>query len=828
MQGRLRTIALQGGRNEDYIACDMDQTVNHSVTMSVPGMHCGGCTSRGERLLGAMPGVTAAANLANRHVQVRYGADQSLDAVVQVLNDGGYPAEVETWVLDIEGMHCASCVAKIEAALAAIPGVSEVSVNFAAQTARVTGLVGVVSIEDLISGSAAAGYSAAPRTMDGPDRGAVEQARLWRNVLLAGALALPVFVLEMGGHVFPPWHHFIARTIGLQASGIVQFVLTALILAGPGRSFFTIGIPALLRRAPDMNSLVALGASAAFVLSTVVLFAPWLLPETGRSLYFESAAVIVTLVLLGRWMEARAKGQTGAAVRNLLSMAPDEVDLWRDGAWVKVPAVQLKVGDRVLARPGAAIGADGVVVEGQSHVDEAMLTGEPIPVVKSIGDAVVGGSVNGAGALTFEVTAAGQNTRLAQIAQMVEAAQSTKLPIQRLVDQVTRYFVPAVIAIAVIAVAIWLLAGAGIAAATVAGVSVLVIACPCAMGLATPTSIIVGSGRAAELGVLFRRSDALQGLQEAALVAFDKTGTLTEGKPSVASVTAFETYSQGDVLGLAAAVEAMSEHPLASAIVSEAHARDVPVDPADGFEITIGQGACATVAGKVVRVGRIDYVAPDAVDHAAMADAMRAQGQTVVFVGVDGALIGMIALSDPIKDSAKDAVDRIRRSGLKTVMITGDNAATAETVARSLSIDDVIAGVLPEGKRDAIETLQRQGAVAFVGDGINDAPALAQADVGIAVGTGTDIAIEAADVVLTHGDPISIANAHALSVATMRNIRQNLGWAFGYNVILIPVAAGVLYPSYGVLLSPALAAGAMALSSVAVVTNALRLRRFQP
>ena len=627
-------------------------------------------------------------------------------------------------------------------------------------------------------------------------------------------------------------HNWIQNALGETVNGLIQFVLTSVVLMFPGRRFFAIGIPALLRRAPEMNSLVALGSLAAWGYSTVVVFAGNLLPENSRHLYFEAAAVIVTLILLGRYLEARAIGRTGAAVQHLIGLQVKTARrLTLDGSTEDINVDQLRRGDRLIIRPGERIAADGIVTEGESSVDESMLTGEPVPVVKSTGMDVTGGTVNGHGVLTTEVTHTGKETRLAQIIQMVEQAQAAKLPIQSAVDKVTGIFVPAVMMAAILTFIVWLISGPdqGISFALINAVAVLIIACPCAMGLATPTSIMVGTGRGAELGILFHKGQALQTLNNSKVIAFDKTGTLTLGKPVVTDILPQGNYSQDNLLRWAAAAERQSEHPLAGAIVQAADDKKLPLCSASDVQVKAGIGLQANVEGHQIAIGGDALLSSLDIDTSAVqqvSDALAAEGKTRLFVVIDHQLAAIIAVADPVRDSAAQAIRTLRQQGIKTAMITGDNQRTADAIARQLGIDEVVAGVLPDGKVNALQALrERYGAVAFVGDGLNDAPALADADVGIAVGSGTDVAIEAADVVLMNADLSSVPRAQALSHAVLRNIQQNLFWAFGYNVLLIPLAAGVLYPFFGILLSPMIAAAAMAMSSVFVLGNALRLRR---
>jgi len=815
------------------------------LRLSVEGMSCASCVGRVERALEAVEGVSdVSVNLASETVQLTLAAPADPAAVARTLDEAGYPARRGEVRLTVASMSCASCVGRVDRALSAVPGVLSVNVNLASETATVEYLEGAVTVRDLVGAATDAGYPAEPTedTADAQDPTARKQTEardMARQMALAAVLALPVFVLEMGAHMIPGMHDLIARTIGHQTSWLIQFVLTTLVLVGPGRMFYTKGFPALLRGAPDMNSLVAVGTSAAYLYSVVATFAPTLLPEQSRAVYFEAAAVIVVLILLGRALEARAKGRTGAAIRALVGLTPRTATVLRDDTPHEVPVGEIQTGDLLLVRPGERIAADGEVVEGSAHVDESMITGEPVPVLKSPGAPVTGGTVNGAGSLRFRATRVGADTTLSQIIRMVEQAQGAKLPIQGLVDRVTLWFVPAVMTVAALTLLVWLLVGPSpaLTMALVAGVSVLIIACPCAMGLATPTSIMVGTGRAAEMGVLFRKGDALQGLGSVDVVALDKTGTLTRGRPELTDLVLPEggTLDRARVLSLVAALEAQSEHPIAQAIVRAARAEtpdDTPPQVTDFSSIT-GYGVRARVDGHDVLVGADRLMTREGIDISALADrekALAERGRTALFAAIDGQAAALVAVADPLKPASAAAIAALHDLGLSVAMITGDKSETAHAIAAEIGIDHVIAGVLPDGKVSALDDLARHGSrsVAFVGDGINDAPALAQADVGIAIGTGTDVAIESADVVLMSGDLRGVVNAFDVSRHTMRNIRQNLFWAFGYNTALIPVAAGVLYPAFGVLLSPILAAGAMALSSVFVLTNALRLRRLRP
>jgi Cu+-exporting ATPase len=792
------------------------------VRFSLEGMTCASCVARVERVLTALPGVTAAsANLGMERAEVDYTAPATPEAMAAALAGAGYGARMTHVSLAVEGMTCAACTGRVERVLKAQPGVAGAVANLATRRAEVT-LWEPVSAETLAAVVTRAGYQAEPLEQSKPHDAEAEQRALWRQTALAAVLTAPVFVAEMGGHLVPAFHHWLMAAVGMQQLWLAQFALTTLVLLWPGRRFFTKGIPSLLKAAPDMNSLVAVGAGSAWVYSSLVTFAPELIPAASRAVYFEAAAVIVTLILLGRSLEARARGRAGAAIARLVQLAPKVARVvGADGAVTEMPVERLLPGMAVQIRPGERIPADGVVISGASAVDCSMLTGEPLPVSVVAGDALTGGTVNGTGGLVMQVRQVGAETVLARIIALVESAQGSKLPVQALVDKITLWFVPVVMGIAVLTVAVWLAVGPGLAEALVAGVSVLIIACPCAMGLATPVSILVGTGRAAEMGILFRKGEALQRLEGVARVAFDKTGTLTLGKPVVQSVT-----PEGlGVLELAAAVEAGSEHPLAAAVLAEAARRGVTLPVVSGFEAVPGHGARAMLADEIIEVGAARMFANLPPALADMAAAAQGKGQGVLFVARGGVVLGMITVADPVKPTSAAAIAGLAAQGIGAVMITGDAEATARAVAGPLGITDLRAGVLPEGKAGVIKELG--AGTVFVGDGINDAPALAAADVGIAMGTGTDVAIEAGDVVLMTGDPMGVVNAVALSRAVMRNIRQNLVWAFGYNAALIPVAAGGLVPFGGPQLSPMLAAGAMALSSVFVLTNALRLRRFR-
>lgn len=807
--------------------------------ISIAKMNCGACAARVDKALNAVPGLADVnVNLAAETARFEADGAERLVEVSNTLEEAGYPARKSTVRLSVEKLNCASCAGRVDRALAAVPGVLNANVNLAADTATVVFLEGVTDARALAAASTQAGYPAkvasADETQTRTARKEDEAREMRGKVIFAAIFALPVFVIEMGGHLIPPFHHWIGQTIGHQLSWIIQFLLTTVVLAGPGRVFYRIGIPALLKGAPEMNSLVAIGTAAAYLYSVVATFLPALLPDAVRAVYFEAAAVIVVLILVGRYMEARAKGRTGAAIQSLLNLQPKMARVERGGALFELPVEELAVGDIVLVRPGEAIATDGAVTEGDSFVDESMITGEPVPVAKSTGAEVTGGTVNGKGSFRFQATRVGSDATLSRIIRMVEDAQGAKLPIQGMVDKITLWFVPAVMVAAVLTLLAWLVLGPqpALTMALVAGVSVLIIACPCAMGLATPTSIMVGTGRAAELGVLFRKGDALQALAGIKVVAFDKTGTLTEGKPTMTDLVTAKGHERADVLRAIAAVEALSEHPLGEAIVQAAKAERLEIPAAERFQSQTGFGVSAEVEGRIVVIGADRLMKQEKMNISALqAEETRLaqQGRTALFAAIDDKVVAVIGITDPVKEAAKETVNHLKQLGLGVALITGDKQETADIIAAEVGIETVVAGVLPSGKVKALETLSKGGRkVAFVGDGINDAPALAHADVGIAIGTGTDVAIETADVILMSGDLHGVVNALGMSRDTMKNIRQNLFWAFGYNVVLIPVAAGLFYPLFGVLLSPMLAAGAMALSSVFVLTNALRLRGVTP
>ncbi len=812
------------------------------LQVGVRGMTCANCSQRVERKLSKQTGVSSVnVNLATERASVRYNPKLvDPQELLETIRQSGYEPVDDRVTLDVRGMTCANCVQRVERKLNKRDGVLEATVNLATETATVRYLPSQVTVRDLIGVVEAAGYEASePDGSSKTSQAEAKQAhkreelrKLKQRATVAGALAAPLFLLEMVPMLIPGGMMWRDQIIPHDIFVLFGFVLSTIVLFGPGRMFYRHGWPSLMAGSPDMNTLVMLGASAAYGYSVVATFIPQVLPEGTVHVYYEAAATIVALILLGKYLEARSRGQASAAISELLTLQAKSARLERDDSIAEVPLDDVVAGDTVVVRPGDKIPVDGVITSGSSYVDESMLTGESLPVAKGEGDEVVGGTINKTGSFRYRATKVGADSVLAQIVRMVEEAQGSKAPIQALADRIVGVFVPVVMAIAALTFVVWLLVGPEpvLNYALVAMTAVLLIACPCAMGLATPISIMVGSGQGAKLGVLFRRGEALQGLQDAKLVAFDKTGTLTKGEPELTDFEVLPGFAEEDVLRLVASAEQTSEHPVAQAIVTAAQARGLSLVTAEHFNAVPGYGVTAEVDGRQVLVGAERYMRQQNIDPSAYTDRsarLADLGKTPLYAAVDGQLAAVVAVADPIKEGSIDAVTALHKRGVRVAMITGDNERTAHAIARQLGIDEVRAEVLPDGKVAAVKALQQSGKVAFVGDGINDAPALAQADVGVAIGTGTDVAIESADVVLMSGDVRGVVNAFALSRKTLNNIKQNLFWAFIYNILLIPVAAGVLYPAFGVLLSPILAAAAMALSDVFVIGNALRLRRFR-
>ncbi len=806
-----------------------------SIDLPIKGMSCASCAARIEKGLSGIKGVLeASVNFATESARVVFDPEEvGIGEIVEAVKNLGYEVATEKVTLPVHGMSCASCVEKVEKALKGVAGVVHASVNFALEEAAVEYIPKVTSIDDIRRAVAEAGYEI-PEIR--PEEDILEREertrkeayqRLKKKVIVGALLSIPIFLGS-----FPEWFPWVPSVL---QNWFVLFLLATPVQFWCGWQFYRGTWAGLRHGTADMNTLIAVGTSAAYFYSlAAILFPSFFAVKGGGEIYFDTAAVIITLILLGRLLEMRAKGQTSEAIRKLIGLQAKTARVVRDGREIDVPVEEVRVGDIVVVRPGEKIPVDGVIVEGYSAVDESMITGESIPVEKTVGDEVIGATINKTGSFKFRATKVGKETALAQIIKMVQEAQGSKPPIARLADRIAGYFVPTVIVIAVITFIVWYLFGPEPAFnhALLNFVAVLIIACPCALGLATPTSIMVGTGKGAENGILIRGGEALETAHKLNAIILDKTGTLTKGEPQVTDVVTGEGLSEEELLFYAASAEKGSEHPLGEAIVHEAMERGIALRDPEGFKAIPGHGIECMVDEKPVLLGNIKLMKDRGLDPGRLeedASRLSDEGKTPMYVAIDGVVSGIIAVADTLKPYSKEAVSAFHRLGLEVLMITGDNERTAKAIARQVGIDRVFAEVLPQDKAKMVKRLQEEGkVVAMVGDGINDAPALAQADVGIAIGTGTDIAMEASDITLIGGDLRSIVTAIALSRATIRNIKQNLFWAFFYNVSLIPVAAGVLYPFFGFLLNPMLAAAAMGLSSVSVVSNALRLRWFKP
>ncbi|CAM3867210.1 heavy metal translocating P-type ATPase [Alkalicoccus chagannorensis] len=735
--------------------------------------------------------------------------------------------------LSVSGMSCASCVNRVEKSIKKVDGVEEAQANLASHSAQVR-TDGSVSTEQLIQAVEKLGFGAEIQEDEVKDQSEEQEseAQSLKKSVFWSAIVTTIVLIGSIPHMMPGWGAWVP---GFLASPFVLLALTTYVQLGPGRRFYTQSYKVLKHGSADMNVLVAMGTTSAWVYSGALTLFPGYLTGLGfpNELYYDVTTVITTLILVGRYLEAKAKGQTSTAIKKLMNLQAKTARVVRDGEQQEVPLEEVQIGDELVVRPGERIPVDGSVIKGSSSVDESMLTGESLPVEKQVDDPVIGATINKAGSFTMTASKVGKDTVLSQIIRMVNEAQGSKAPIQRIVDIIAAYFVPAVVLIATASASVWFFFGpepATIMALTTF-IAVLIIACPCALGLATPTAIMVGTEKGAENGILIKDATSLERVKKVDTIVFDKTGTITEGKPVVTDLIPAAGMSEEELLQVTASVENSSEHPLGEAIVAEANARGASLSEAEQFQSITGHGLEAVLDGRRVLVGNEKLMQTNGIDVSDLlpnASSLAEAGRTPMFVGVDGEAAGLVAVADTLKKDVKQSVEQLQDMGVRVLMLTGDHKQTAAAIAKEAGIDDFIAEVLPEHKADEIRRLQEEGRnVAMVGDGINDAPALAQADVGIAIGTGTDVAMETANITLIKGDIAKVATTLRLSKTTIRMIHQNLGWAFGYNVVLIPVAAGALFPFFGILLNPMLAGLAMALSSVSVVLNTLRLRKFK-
>ena len=812
--------------------------------LKIKGMSCAACARTVENSVGKLDGVVSAAvNLVSEKLDVKFDENVTdIADIIEAVRKAGYDVDEEPderfaeILVHVSGMSCASCANTVEKAVKKLPGVKDAAFNLVSGITKVVydpSVTGMREIKDAIekSGYGVSKVEQGKISQDETERAKKEAASLRAKLIVSAAFSIPLFYIAMG------------HMLGLPIPGIIDphkhalnYALIQLALVIPviitGRRFYTVGFGRLFRREPNMDSLVAIGTGAAFIYG---IYAVIMIlngnDEYAGNLYFESAGMIITLILLGRYLETLAKGKTSETIKKLMGLAPKTATVIKDGRELVVPIEEVQAGDIILVRPGERIPVDGEVVEGRTSVDESILTGESIPVEKNVGSQVICASINQNGTIKFKATKVGEDTTLSQIIALVEGAQNSKAPIARLADVISGYFVPVVIAIAVLAGAAWYISGESAAFSLTVFISVLVIACPCALGLATPTAIMVGTGKGAEYGVLIKSGDALETAHQINTVVFDKTGTITEGKPVITDIIPTGRLDETKLLQLAASAEKGSEHPLGEAIVGKASEMKLKLYDAESFEAIPGHGIISRIHGKDVLLGNSKLMNDRNIDIKARDDSGRlsAEGKTAMFIAVDGELEGIIAVADVIKPGSKKAVEQLRKMSIEPVMITGDNIQTAQVIAKKAGIDRIKAEVLPGVKANEVKKLQKEGLkVAMVGDGINDAPALAQADIGIAIGSGTDVAMESADIVLMKNELTDVPVAIQLSKRTIRNIKQNLFWAFAYNVLGIPIAAGLLHIFGGPLLNPMIAAAAMSFSSISVVSNALRLKRFKP
>lgn len=811
-------------------------------TLAIEGMTCSSCVRTVEENVQKQEGIQkATVNIATDKLQVTYDKDKTnIASIINVIEKKGYgarlPQEGLTKTYAVAGMTCASCVKRVEDTIVGLEGVTSASVNLATEKVQVSYAPEIVKESQIMEAVAKAGYGlskiAAGDTVDlDEEKKSKDLQQQFTRLVVSIVFAIPlvlIAMLEMVGISLPS---FISPVHSPAVFALVQlFLVIPIVIAGA--HFYTKGYPTFFRGHPNMDSLIAIGTTAAIVYSawnTVLILMGR--TELVMNLYYETAGVIIALIKVGKYMESVSKGRTSGAIKQLMGLQPKSAIVIREGREASIPIEEVEVGDELIVKPGEKIAVDGVVLEGRTSVDESMLTGESIPVDKAVGDPVTGASINQNGTIHYRAERIGKETALAQIIKLVEEAQGSKAPIARMADVISSYFVPIVMVIAVLAGLGWLLGGMELTFALKIFISVLVIACPCALGLATPTAIMVGTGRGASLGILIKGGEPLEIASHIKTVVFDKTGTITEGKPKVTEILTFGDWKEDEVLLMAASAEKGSEHSLGAAIVEENQKREQRFLKVKDFEAVPGRGITAGIDGKHLLLGNIEFMSENSIikNDLPEADRLSKEGKTSMYLAIDGALAGIIAVADVVKPDSALAIARLQRLGIKTVMLTGDNQLTAEAIAKQVKIDQVVAQVMPGDKAEQIKKLQSEGErVAMVGDGINDAPALAQSDLGIAIGSGTDVAMESAGIVLIQNSLVGVVTAIELSKATLRNIKQNLFWAFAYNSAGIPLAAGVFFLFGGPTLNPMFAAAAMAMSSVSVVTNALRLKRFKP
>ena len=804
-------------------------------SMKIEGMTCSACANRVERVVGKLEGVEkASVNFATETLSIDYDPNQVDRAIIEeTVKKAGYQVKhnLKQYIFDVKGMTCSACANRIEKVTSKLEGVELSSVNFATEKLTITLDEDVTNYGQIQAAVEKAGYELVREEDIKPQEKKQDEAsKLLTRFIVSLIFAIPLLIISMGHMVGMPLPHMIDPMMNPLNFALIQLILTLPVVIA-GYKFYKMGLKNLIKLSPNMDSLIAIGTLTAFFYS---IFGIYQIIQGDHSysmhLYFESAAVIFTLITLGKYLEAVSKGKTSQAIKALMGLAPKTATIEREGKELVIPVEEVRVGDVILVKPGEKLPVDGAVTEGSTAVDESMLTGESIPVEKTVGSTVIGASLNKTGFIKYEATKVGKDTALAQIVKLVEDAQGSKAPIAKMADIISAYFVPIVIALAIIASVAWLLAGeTGVFALSIF-IAVLVIACPCALGLATPTAIMVGTGKGAEYGVLIKGGEALETTHKLTTIVFDKTGTITEGKPKVTDVIT-NGEAEDMILALAASAEKGSEHPLGEAIVREAMERNLTLNELQSFKAIPGHGIAVQIQGKQVLLGNKKLMIEKTIDIKPLSEAsdqLAVDGKTPMYIAVDAQLAGIIAVADTVKESSYKAIQTLHEMGIKVAMITGDNQKTAEAIARQVGIDLVLAEVLPADKANEVKKLQEAGEkVGMVGDGINDAPALAQADIGIAIGSGTDVAIESADIVLMRSNLMDVSTAIKLSKATIRNIKENLFWAFGYNVLGIPVAMGLLHLFGGPLLNPMIAAAAMSLSSVSVLLNALRLRRFK-